>query len=288
MKHIQTAIKLFEKAQRSDLACQVIEQNAASIEDRDDRAALYVRLAELHEKWGVSQTLAKGRVAACGDRWIPSLVGLEPTQLFAGQKSGIAPPLRRSSEPSSRPTRGARGAACQGGGPVRQSGRRGESPLLACEEASKLQPDNDAYAAEVEKRYVESSRFVELAEFFGARAAQVTDKKKRAPLFKRAAEIQSTRLEDRDAARTSLELALAEGEDADVLARLADDAEERGDFGKAKILLHRAVEIVGVGEKAAFALREARLLADSLGDPEEAVRRYLWVLDVVDPKIATR
>ena len=41
---------------------------------------------------------------------------------------------------------------------------------------------------------------------------------------------------------------------------------------------------MGAGEKAAFALREAKLLADSLGDPEGAIRRYLWVLDEVDPK----
>ena len=155
---IQTAIKLFEKAQRSDLACQVIEQNAASIEDRDDRAALYVRLAELHEKSGRLAEAGEGYVlAAETDGSLRSWGSAERS--FSAAENGIVQRSRRSSEPSSRPTR--RSA------PRFWPGRRVCSAKPATrrklfsyvDEASKLQPDNDGYAAEVEKRLRRSGAF---------------------------------------------------------------------------------------------------------------------------------
>src|SRR5262249_37337564 len=49
---IQGGIKLLEKGQRGDLACQVIALGAPAIEDKGDRAALFLHMAELHEKAG--------------------------------------------------------------------------------------------------------------------------------------------------------------------------------------------------------------------------------------------
>ena len=45
-------MKLFEKGQRRDLACQVISENAGAVEDKTVRAALYQKLGELYEKAG--------------------------------------------------------------------------------------------------------------------------------------------------------------------------------------------------------------------------------------------
>src|SRR5262249_31579199 len=144
--------------------------------------------------------------------------------------------------------------------------------LLCVEGASGLDPGNDEYAAEIEKKYTRAERFADLAEYYGARAAKLEDAARRGRLRKQAAALMVERLGDRDAAREMLLKALDDGDDAEVLLRLADDAEARGDAEQTRDFLHRLVAIAKTtADKVVFALREAKLLSDSLSDPEGAI-----------------
>ena len=150
---------------------------------------------------------------------------------------------------------------------------------------SDLDPGNDAYAAGVESRYEAEERFTDLAEFLLRRADKLDDRAKRVTLRKRGAKIQAEKLEDADAARQTLLKALDDGNDVEVLMQLADDAEQRGEFGEARDLLRR---LGGLSEnpqdRALIALREAKILAEGLEDPVSAIERYEWVLAEVDSK----
>jgi hypothetical protein len=281
---IQTAIKLFEKAQRRDLACQVIADNAGAIEDKPSRAALFLRLGDLHEKAGQPAEAGEAYVlAAEAEGSIKSWEAAERC-LTAGEKWGRAAfAIGQRAEITDDPK--ARAVLL-----VRASGmlvKAGDevNALLYVEGASALDPHNDDYAAEIEAKYTAAERFGDLAEFNIARAEKIDDKKKRASLRKKAAQIQAERLGDKDAARETLLKAIEDGDDAEVLLKLADDAEGRGDAEQARDFLHRLVALAKTPEeKVQVALREAKLLAESLDDAEGAIERYMFILDEVDPK----
>ena len=145
---------------------------------------------------------------------------------------------RRSSEPSSRSDPSVRAALLVRAARLFAKAGDEANALSYVEGASALDPDNDEYALALESA-CRSGAILGLGRVLCDRAEQLTDEKTRVAIQARCGDSNDAPRRNRDAARDSLEMALDEGEDADVLARLADDAEERGDFGEADDLLHR-------------------------------------------------
>jgi hypothetical protein len=279
---IHTAVKLFDRAGRRDLACQVLAANAGAIEDRTSRGALYQKLGELYEKSNMPAEAGEAYVQAAEaditKSWEAAERCLTQADLWTRAAYAVTQRAELTTEPKQRAAlfMRAAGLLTKGGDEV--------NALLCVEGASGLDPGNDEYAAEIDRQYTRAERFADLAEYYGARAAKLEDSARRGRLRKQAATLLVERLGDRDAAREMLLRALDDGDDAEVLLRLADDAEARGDSEQTRDFLHRLVTITRApSERVVYALREAKLLAESLSDPEGAIARYGWILDEVDP-----
>jgi tetratricopeptide (TPR) repeat protein len=281
---IQTAVKLFEKGQRRDLACQVISECAAAVEDKGVRAGLYQKMGELYEKAGELGEAGEAYVQAAesdggskmweaaersfvsGERW-------DRAAYVVGQRAEL------TSEAKSKAALLVKAATL-----LSRAGDE-DSALLQVENASALDPYNDEYAREVERRYTEGTRFADLADFFAARADKIDDRTKRQALRKRAAAIHADELGNAEVAREILMKALEDGDDPEVLTKLADDAEERGDPEQTQEFIHRLFPLMKTTEeRVAVAMREGNLLADALDDSDGAIARFLMILDEIDPK----
>ncbi|HEX9296363.1 MAG TPA: hypothetical protein VF881_11020 [Polyangiaceae bacterium] len=281
---IQTAVKLFEKGQRFDLACQVIAENAPAIDDKSGRAMLFQRMGMLYERAGkhaeAGEAFAQGaelesniklwdaaeRCLVAGEKWDRAAYAIGQRAELTGDPKTRAALLVRAA-----------GMLTKAGDHV--------NALLYVEGASALDPYNDEYAGEIEQKYTEAERFGDLAEFHIARADKLDDRGKRAGLRKRAAALQAEKLENAEAARDTLIRALEDGDDPEVLLKLADYAEGRGEAEQARDFLHRLVKLTkNHDEQLQLAFREAKLLAEALDDPEGAVARYTFILDEIDPK----
>lgn len=281
---IQTAVKAFEKGQRYDLASQVIADNTAGIEDKPTRAALYRKMAELYEKADKPAEAGEAYAQAAETEQNPKMWEAAERCLVVGERwdraaFAIGQRAELTADPRSRAALLLRASTMlvKAGDHV--------NALLYVEGASTLDPKNDDYAAEIEQKYTEAERFGELADFHVARAAKLDDAAKRVALRKRAASIQSERLNDKDAARETLLKALEDGDDGEVLLQLADDAEARGESEQARDFLHRLVSLTKDPEnQAKVALREANLLIEKLDDPDGAIARYLFILEDIDSK----
>ncbi|HEY3592240.1 MAG TPA: hypothetical protein VGL13_00140, partial [Polyangiaceae bacterium] len=262
----------------------MLAANAGSIEDRSSRGALYFRLGELYEKSSKPADAGEAYVQAAesdsnGRTWEAA----ERCLVVAEQWNRAAYAVTQRAEIVDEPKQ--RAALFMRAAELLSRGGDDVNALMCIEGASSLDPSNDEYAAKVEEHYTGAERYAELAEFYGVRAGKLEDGAKRAVLRKRAAEILSDRLSDREAAREMLLRALDDGDDGDVLLRLAEDSEKRGDPEQARDFLHRLVTISkNPADKVSYALREAKLLAEALGDADGASARYGWILDEVDSK----
>jgi hypothetical protein len=280
---IHTAIKLFEKGKRGDLAAQVIADNAGAIEDKAGKSALYQRLGDLREKNG--ETGDAGEAYALAAEAEPNLKTWEAAErLFVAAErwERAAYAVGQQAEITSEP-RAKAALLARAGGQLTKAGDYANA-LLYMEGASALDPAEETYAAEIESKYTQAERFGDLAELLLGRAEKLDDARKRIALRKRAADVQTGKLNDPAAARESLLKALEDGDDLDVLSRLSNDAEQRGDAAQAREFLHRLVGIAEPADKLRFALREGDLLGETLGDPDAAIDRYTWILDKLDPK----
>jgi cellulose synthase operon protein C len=282
---IQTAIKLLEKGQRRDLACQVIADNAGAIEDKASRASLYHRLGDLREKSGDMAGAGEAYVlSAESDGGGPKMWEAAERCLTGGERwdraaYAVGQRAENTPEPKARAVLLVRAADL-----LTKAGDDANG-LLYLEGASALDPANESYSLAVEQRYEQAERFTDMAEFLLARAEKLDDPKRRVVLRKRAADLQAQRLDNPDAAREILEKALEDGDDAEILSKLADDADGRSDFAQEAEFLHRLVKLVQTPEeKNQIALKEAGILADSLDDVDGAIARYSWILEEVDPK----
>jgi tetratricopeptide (TPR) repeat protein len=281
---IQTAVKLFDKGQRRDLAAQVISDNASAVDDKHARAVLYQKLGDLREKAGqvpdageayvlAAESVATAKLWEAAERCFVSAERWDRAAYAVGQQAELTSDDRL------------RAGFLAKAGDMLEKGGDSVNALLYYEGATTLDPHKDDYANAVELRYEQAERHSDLAEFIGGRADKIDDPKKRTMLRKRAARIQVEKLSNPDAAREMLMKALDDGDDLEVLSLLADDAEQRGDPAQARDLLGRLAKLVKTPEeKKQIAFREAGLLADALDEPEAAVERYTWVLDHVDPK----
>jgi tetratricopeptide (TPR) repeat protein len=281
---IQTAVKLFEKGQRRDLACQVISECAAAIEDKGVRAALYQKMGELYEKAGELGEAGEAYVQAAESDGVPKMWEAAERSFVAAERWDRAAYVvgQRAELTSEAKTKAA--LLVKASTLLSRAGDE-DSALLQVENASSLDPYNDDYAREVERRYTEASRFADLADFFASRADKIDDRAKRQALRKRAAGIHADELGNAEVAREILMKALDDGDDPDVLTKLADDAEERGDPEQTQEFLHRLFPLMKTTEeRVAVAMREGNLLADALDDADGAIARFLMILDDIDPK----
>ncbi len=281
---ILTAVKMFEKVQRRDLAAQVIADNAGTIEDGVTRASLYLRLGDLREKAGETKEAGEAYVEAAEAN--PQLKTWEAaerclTAASVWDRAAFAVGQQAELTSGDRP----RAALLARAGELLEKGDDSPNALLYFEGAAGLDPHDEGYAAAVHERYTQAARHADLADFLLTRAGKLDDPQKRLALRKEAAKIQADQLADKTAARETLLRALDDGDDVEVLTTLADDAEERGEPGPAREFLARLQALLKAPEdKIRVAFREAGLLSESLDDVAGAIDRYGWVLDKVDPK----
>lgn len=281
---VATAVKLFEKGGRLDLAAQVIADSAATIADERARAQLLRKLGELREASG--ETLAAGDAFADAAALAQDAAAWEAAErcfVAASVWDQAANAVDQRAQLESKPREQA-ALYAKAAGYLIQAGDE-DTAVVRLEQATDLDPTNDEYARTLEDRYNAADRNEDMAAFLLRRAEKLTDKGLRVELRKRAATLQREVLADPDAARTSLIALLADTEDAEALGLLADDAEERGEFSEAVDYLHRLAKISQEpAHKGAVMLREARLVAEGLDDAEGAIERYEQVLKSLDAK----
>jgi tetratricopeptide (TPR) repeat protein len=282
---IQTAVKLYEKAERFDLAAQVIADTVGAITEKGVRSNLLQKLGELRQKTGdaggAGDAYAEAAEAA-GQAKIWELA--EKAFLSANRHADAANALEQRaqlSEGKQQATLLAQAAdlLLKAGDTAGAIGR--------LERATELDPASDSYAQALEEQYRKEGQEPDLVRFLLARADKLNDKGRRISARRSAADIQRT-LGDREGARESLLLLLSDGDDADALGKLIEDAGERGDYQEQVELLRRLGALTkDPAEKLAIALREAKVLAESLDDVEGAIERYEGIYKNIDPKSRT-
>lgn len=278
---VHTAVKLYEKGERYDLAAQVIGDNVASITDASARGSLLQKLGELR--------LELGDAGAAGDAFVEAAEALGQSKLWeqaekafeqAGRPADVASALEH------------RAQLADGKQQAALLALAAEQWLLATEfdaaiakleQAAELDPACDAYAASLEDQYRKADRRADLVKFLLVRAERLTDRARRVATRRTAAEVQRE-LGDKEGARETLETLLQDGDDPDTLSLLVEDAAERGDDQQQVELLRRlGVATDDPAQKLAHALREAEILADRIGDLEQAIERY-EAIHRMDPK----
>jgi hypothetical protein len=281
---VQTAVKLFEKGNRLDLAAQVISDNCGAIDAPDARSALLVKLGELREKAGEQQgagdAFAEAAELGAGLKaWEAAERCFVASERWQDAARAIGECANLTSDPKARSILHGREADL-----LFRSGDV-TTGILRLEEAADLDPLNEEMASLLESRYQENERVSDLVEFVLKRASKLSEKERRIALRKRAADIQRNQLSEADAARDTLMMVLEDSDDVEALTLLADDARERGDHQEQVSLLHRlAIATSEPSAKAEVMLREAGVLARDLDDVEGAIARYESLLSSIDSK----
>jgi tetratricopeptide (TPR) repeat protein len=280
---INTAVKLFERGERADLAAQTIADNVAQVGEPSARAPLFKKLGELRE--------ATGDALGAGDAYAESAAAGSDSAMWeaaercfaqASSWEQAANAVDQRAQLTAKPKEQA-GLFARSAEYLGQAGEDA-SAVLRLEQATDLDPMDDGLAMLLEQRYRATDRFPELAAFLLRRAEKVTEAALRVSLRKRAALLQRETLADTDAARASLVLLLTDSDDPEALSLLADDAEERGEPAEAVDYLHRLAKTMSDrAQKASVMLREARLVANGLDDADGAIARYESVLKELDP-----
>jgi tetratricopeptide (TPR) repeat protein len=279
---ILTASKLFEKGERTDLAATVLAEGAPGIEDATSRGQLLQRLAELREQLGqgiaagdsyadAADALRNGKLWEEADRLYSSAESWEKAANAAHQRGLLTGDLKQQAMFFAR-------AADY----LVKAGRHDEA-LDRLEEATDLDPLNDDYATQLVARYNSDDRIDKLVAFLTKRGDRLTDRSKRTNIRREAANLATTRMQDKELARELWLKLLEDGDDKEALERLIDDAVEREDHTEAATLLRRlGHNTVDKAEKARVALREAELLAEGVGDVDTAISRYELIIVDLD------
>lgn len=277
-----TASRLFEKGERSDLAAQIIAESAPSIEDPVARGQLMQRLAELREQLGegvaagdsyaeAADALRNGKLWEEADRLYSAAEAWDKAANAAYQRGLLTGELKQQAMFLARAADYLVKAGDQ------------DQALERLEEATDLDPLNDDYANQLVARYSSEDRIDKLVAFLTKRGDRLTDRSKRINIRREAANLCTTRLQDKELSRELWLKLLEDGDDKEALERLIDDAVEREDHTEAATLLRRLGQnTVDKAEKARVALREAELLADGVGDVDTAISRYELILSDLD------
>ena len=281
---ILSAVKSFERAERLDLAAQCLADNVGNVTDETARAHLYEKLGTLRE--------AQSDWAAAGDAYSEAASTLRTSTLFeaaekcfveAGAWSQAASVVDDLAQQVSIPTDQARLFATVAVYLTRAGDADGA--LTRLEQATELDPNNDAYAEDLERIYATTERHEDVVRLLLSRAERLREPAARVSLRRRASRIQRETLQEPEAARESLLLVLADGDDAESLELLVADAEERQEFLEVTEYLHRLGKLTSdVPQKVQYLLREAQVMADKLEDADGAIARYERILKDYDAK----
>ncbi|MEZ4314038.1 MAG: hypothetical protein R3F14_38945 [Polyangiaceae bacterium] len=279
---IQTAVKLFEKAERFDLAAQVINDNIVGIQDKATRGGLLQKLGELRLKVedpaGAGDAFSEGAAATSQAKlWEQA----EKAYLTAGNFAEAARCVDERAQLADGKTQASLYAQAadlflKAGDP--------QSAIIKLEQAAELDPTNDSYAQALDEQYRNANREPDLVAYLLGRAEKLGDKGRRIAARRTAAEVQRA-LGDKEGARESLMLLLSDGDDTEALGILVEDAAERGDHQERVELLRRLGPLTkNPADKLAIAFQEAELLAGGLDDLEGAIERYEAIYKSLDPK----
>lgn len=281
---IETALGLFERGQRTDLAAQLLTDTLPSINDDALRTTLLSKLGELRkalgDALGAGEAFAEAAsLAKSAELWQKAELAFAAAEAFEQAATAVG---ERAALASADVVKAALFAE-----EARYLSRAGDEAgaLGRLEQATELAPENDEFAGLLEQRYTAAERYEELVAFLLRRAEQVSEPSKRRELRRRAADFQRERLSNLDAARETLVRLLEDGEDVEALRWLADDAEGRGEPTEAVEYLARLEKATSEPlQKIQVVLREAALTADALSDPKAAIDRYEYVLEKLDPE----
>ncbi len=280
---VQTAVKLFEAASRPERAAQVIEKALGSLDDDEARGALGAKLGELRaasgDLRGAGEAYSEAATAAQG------AVHWESAERCFKQAEAWEQAATAASERAQLGKDGAdqaRWFATEAEHLERLGDDGGVRARL--EQAAELDPTNEEWATRLEAQYTKSSLNEELAQFLIRRAEALKDKEQRRALRMRAALMQRDVLSDLEGMRATLNELLVDGADPSALSILSDDAEARKDFAAAAEYLEQLGAVAPASERASLLMREARVLAEGLGDLGAAIARYEQIVTKLDPK----
>ncbi|HYO95689.1 MAG TPA: hypothetical protein VER33_14305 [Polyangiaceae bacterium] len=281
---ILTAVTHFEQADRRDLAASAIADNIEFISNEATRASLLAKLGELRLTTG--ETLAAGEsfaeaatLSKNAAQWASAEAAFVQAEAWdqaatsAEERAGLTSDDREKA------------AMCaQQAEYLLKAGDEAAS-LSKLEQATELDPANDTFAAALEARYEQLGRNEDVAGFLLKRADKLTTREARVPLRMRAAVIQRDTLADPDGARATLIALLEDGDEAEALLWLAEDAQDNAETEAAVRYLSRLVKASADPEKKIeYALREAALVADVEEDLSGALERYDRILRDLDPR----
>ncbi|NRA33069.1 MAG: hypothetical protein HRU17_06975 [Polyangiaceae bacterium] len=281
---LNTAIRLFERGKRPDLAEAAISDNVTLVEDAAIKLVLYTKLGALREGAGALDRAAEAYAEGAAATSDLGLWEAAERCYAAGEDwANAASAIDERAQVASEDLEKANLFTVEADYLVRAGDENGATDRL--QQASALDPLNDATAASLEQRLLEAGRFEDLVVRLLERASKLEDPGARVSYRRRAASIQREQLEDPSAARESLELVLADGEDPGALSELAEDSEANGDFAAAVELLARLGRATSHPVEAVdICIREARLRVESLSDLAGAIACYERVLAEYDPK----
>ncbi len=280
---IGTAARLFEKADRADLAARALADHVPALEDPIAKGQLLEHLGELREQlndlpsagdaYADAAEVQKShklwesaeRCFTAAERWDRAANAAVQRAMLAGDPKAQAQHYARA------------------GDLLAKSGDK-DGALQRLELAADLDPIADEYATALVDRYTTDESWTKLVQHLAKRGDRITDRAKRVGLRTQAATLYSTKLNDKEGAREQWLKVLEDGDDREALEKLIDYAVEREDHTEAATLLRRLGNIaVDKADKARVALREAELLAEGVGDIDTAISRYESILAELDP-----
>lgn len=281
---INTAVGYFEKGERPELAVAVLTDNLPAISDDATRAELLGKLGALRQRTG--DALGAGEAFSEAATLTKQLDLWESAeQAFVAAEAWDQAATAVDERAQLTESAGAKAAlfAAEAG----YLSRAGDdaSAILRLEQAAELDAASEEYAAGLEESYRKAERVADLAGYLLRRADKLDELAQRAGLRKRAAKIQREELSDPDGARATLIELLEDGDDAEALSYLADDAQGRGEFREAVSYLERLLQAsADPAQKSLNLMRAAAILSDDLDDAQGAVEVYERLLADVDAK----
>ncbi len=279
---VQTAVKLYEKAEKFDLAAQVIADSIGGVTDKTARGGLLQKLGELR--------LKSNDHAAAGEAFAEAADALGQVKLWEQAEKAFVASGRHADAANALDQRAQLSDAKHQPALYAQASdllvKAEDVPgaIAKLEQATDLDPTNDGYGQQLEALYKQEGRDSDLVKYFLSRADKLSDKGRRIAARRAAADMQR-QLGDKEGAREALLLVLSDGDDADALNQLIEDAVERADFQDAVELIRRLFALTkNPADKLSIALREATILAENLDDAEGAIERYEAIYKNLDPK----
>jgi len=280
---LTTAAHLFERAERVDLAADLLSEGIRAIEDPVSRGPILLRLGALREQLGMRLEAGHAYALAAETTrnaalWDEAERLYAATEAFEQAANAATQRAMHGTDAKQRAASLARASAHL------RHARQYEDAIERARQAAELDPLSDTFAEQLIAQYKEFDRTQETIAFLTHRGNRIIDRAKRIAVRRSAAQLAQTHINDRSVARDIWLTLLEDGDDREALEHLIDDAIASEDFTEAMTLLRRLEHSSSDNaDKARAALREADLLAYRVGDSEAAIARYEDILGALDP-----